>query len=540
MTSGQEKVRLDAAIRIFCHGTDQEEVHRKACGRYLQLRHKAAGETLVEKGDLEGLRVCLKEDWFSEKEREALISLGIQRGQTDCLGALLTGGVPEGEFPESRGPLWQRILQLVGRSLDRDWPYLGQAFHLLTPEKSENISGAGSDGFTYFVEEKALLEDFAREEGCERDVAHTLAHLLLYHPVQGMEGREQRLWNLCCDTIAEWTLERKLGYTRNLSQEEREKRQVFYGWLEGKRIGTAAELYRYGQEEAAGELSEAADLFACDDHRPWYESKKTAESWRQQLRRFSAITQGGEGVGEKGGIRGSGGSGVQKYREPQASEYDYKELLEGYMTAGEELLLDQENFDTILYTYSREHYQGPVLLEPLETSEVRRLSEIVIAIDTSGSCSGDIVQQFLKETFSILEKKEHFFRRMRVHILQCDSMIQDERLIEKEEDWKDYRQRIKIRGLGNTDFRPVFSWIEEKRKTGDIRDLKGLIYFTDGDGIYPREAPDYETAFVYLNDKLMKGKTPGYIKKVNLQMDRSFETLFDDEREGRFGRRGTP
>ena len=31
-----------------------------------------------------------------------------------------------------------------------------------------------------------------------------------------------------------------------------------------------------------------------------------------------------------------------------------------------------------------------------------------------------------------------------------------------------------------------------------MRNLKALIYFTDGDGIYPRQKPDYETAFVFV------------------------------------------
>lgn len=160
---------------------------------------------------------------------------------------------------------------------------------------------------------------------------------------------------------------------------------------------------------------------------------------------------------------------------------------------------------------------------------MRRLSELVIAIDTSGSCSGDIVQQFLRETFTILEKKERFFRKMRVHILQCDSMIQDYQLIESENDWEEYRKNVKITGFGNTDFRPVFDWIREKQKSGEIRDLKGLIYFTDGDGIFPREAPDYETAFVYLNERLLKGKLPAFIRPVNLHIDREFSNLFDEE-----------
>ena len=37
-----------------------------------------------------------------------------------------------------------------------------------------------------------------------------------------------------------------------------------------------------------------------------------------------------------------------------------------------------------------------------------------------------------------------------------------------------------------------------------MRNLKALIYFTDGDGIYPRQKPDYETAFVFVK-KTEKG-----------------------------------
>ena len=75
----------------------------------------------------------------------------------------------------------------------------------------------------------------------------------------------------------------------------------------------------------------------------------------------------------------------------------------------------------------------------------------------------------------------------------------------------------------------ALGWIREKQKSGEIRDLKGLIYFTDGDGIFPREAPDYETAFVYLNERLLKGKLPAFIRPVNLHIDREFSNLFDEE-----------
>ena len=42
-----------------------------------------------------------------------------------------------------------------------------------------------------------------------------------------------------------------------------------------------------------------------------------------------------------------------------------------------------------------EHYGNLPLIEPLEYKEVNRLEELVIAIDTSGSCSRELVQRFL-------------------------------------------------------------------------------------------------------------------------------------------------
>ena len=66
------------------------------------------------------------------------------------------------------------------------------------------------------------------------------------------------------------------------------------------------------------------------------------------------------------------------------------------------------------------------------------------------------------------------------------------------EEWKEYMQKITIQGRGGTDFRPVFELIRKEQEKRELRNLKALIYFTDGDGIYPRQKPDYETAFVFV------------------------------------------
>jgi predicted metal-dependent peptidase len=43
---------------------------------------------------------------------------------------------------------------------------------------------------------------------------------------------------------------------------------------------------------------------------------------------------------------------------------------------------------------------------------------------------------------------------------------------------------------------------------------KALIYFTDGDGIYPEQKPDYETAFVFVRQTEKMNLVPKWAKKL--------------------------
>ena len=54
--------------------------------------------------------------------------------------------------------------------------------------------------------------------------------------------------------------------------------------------------------------------------------------------------------------------------------------------------------------------------------------------------------------------------------------------------------------------------------TGELNDLGGLIYFTDGQGTYPARRPAYETAFVFLDsdDAAASAPVPPWAMKVIL------------------------
>ena len=116
--------------------------------------------------------------------------------------------------------------------------------------------------------------------------------------------------------------------------------------------------------------------------------------------------------------------------------------------------IDPDSFDYIFYHYGMEMYGNMPLIEPLETSEVRKIEEFVIVIDTSMSCKEGLVKRFLEETYDVLSQTENFFRRMRIHILQCDERVQSDVLIESQEALKEYMEHFTILGGNPYRLRP--------------------------------------------------------------------------------------
>ena len=176
-----------------------------------------------------------------------------------------------------------------------------------------------------------------------------------------------------------------------------------------------------------------------------------------------------------------------------------------------------DEFDYIFYTYGLRLYKNMPLIEPLEYKELRKIKDCVIAIDTSGSTSGELVQRFLQKTYNILKSTESYFSRVNIHIIQCDAEIQEHVRITSEREFDDYIRSMEILGLGGTDFRPVFSLVDELVAGGEFSDLRGLIYFTDGFGTFPVHKPRYETVFVFLDNAYNNPEVPPWAMKLVLQ-----------------------
>ena len=208
---------------------------------------------------------------------------------------------------------------------------------------------------------------------------------------------------------------------------------------------------------------------------------------------------------------------VQSLKKINRDKYDYRTFLQKFSTIKEDIQLNDEEFDYVYYIYGLNHYGNMPLIEPLEYKEARKIHDFVIAIDTSGSCAGEVVQKFLDKTYSIFSQQENFFRKINLHIIQCDATIQSDVKITDKEEFKEYMREVEFHGFGGTDFRPVFEYVDRMIDHHEFDDLRGLIYFTDGNGVYPQRRPDYETAFVFVDDDEFDYEVPSWAMKLVLE-----------------------
>ena len=180
-------------------------------------------------------------------------------------------------------------------------------------------------------------------------------------------------------------------------------------------------------------------------------------------------------------------------------KYDYSDFLRRFTTLSEEMVINDDEFDYVFYTYGLRLYGNMPLIEPLEYKETQRIRDFAICIDTSESCDGELVRKFVEHTFNIMKEQEDYAHKVNIHVIQCDSKVQSDTKIEDIGDVERFVEDFTIRGLGGTDFRPAFAYIDDLRKQGQLGDMKGMVYFTDGLGEFPEQPPDYDVAFVFVD-----------------------------------------
>ena len=390
-----------------------------------------------------------------------------------------------------------------------------------------NTYGLGTDGFSLYFDPQYLVDLYRLDRiRINRAYLHNVFHCIFRHILK-QGGREKRLWDLACDIATEHVIDglnhRSIRYPRNAV------RSNWYGTFEKKlKVLTAEKIYKLFVDEPLLEyqIRKLEKEFRMDDHKrgpkPPENDHQPPSSAMQQLNdKWQEISEKMQTELETFSKEASNGEGelAEELAVENRERYDYKAFLRKFAVLREEMQVDLDSFDYVFYNYGLTLYGNMPLIEPQEFKEVHKIEEFVIVIDTSMSCSGELVKTFLEQTYHILAESESFFRKIHIRIIQCDEKVQSDVKITNQEELKTYMENFQIIGNGGTDFRPAFTYVQELIDRKEFFHLKGMIYFTDGYGYYPRKKPPYDTAFVFMEEDYTDVSVPSWAMKLIIEKE---------------------
>ncbi len=473
------------------------------------------------------------------------------------------------EGKKQASDLAREVLRLTRNTLLVSLRFLDASLHQLRPQEVEEVGTMAVDGLHLFYNPWHILRIYKEEkEAPIRDYLHILHHCLFHHMFVNM-AVHQGCWDLACDIAAENAITGlELGITASARQFQ--QAEIVASLQKKLKLMTAEKIYRHylDQNLSDEQLVSIRAIFQADDHEIWYKpperEKQRGKTDRMEKGENSEDGQASDGkLGEDNEAPGEGnpngdsakqqpltkeelaalwkqiseraqvdletasrqwgdqkGGLLQSLNQVNREKYDYASFLQRFAILGEVMQINMDEFDLVFYTYGLRLYGNLPLIEPLEYRDVKRVKEFVIAIDTSGSVQGKTVQAFIQKTYNLLKQSESFFSSVNIHIIQCDTDVQEDHKITCAEDFDQYLRTMELRGFGGTDFRPVFTYVDELARKKEFENLKGLIYFTDGYGIFPEKKPAYDTAFVFLDeDYLETPVVPPWAIKLVLSSD---------------------
>lgn len=299
---------------------------------------------------------------------------------------------------------------------------------------------------------------------------HEILHCALEH-VSRRGTRELLLWNVAADIVVNGMIRGACSF------------ELPQGSVENPSLASlsAEEIYaRLCQTGQAAECKLPDLLSAASWSGGALEVNRRSElaaHWR--MARNNAMT-----VARKHGQQ-FGNIGGKEWRELQllaAPEVDWRTLLWEYLARTP---TDYSGFD-------RRFVGQGLYLETLEGESL----DLWVAVDTSGSISGQELKEFLSEVAGILDA----YPRIRGKLYFADTDLYGPFDVSADQPMP------AAKGGGGTSFRPFFTEIQKEQERASGEPI--AVYFTDGYGEFPTTTPEAEVLWVVTNQGLGSGSFP--------------------------------
>lgn len=384
-----------------------------------------------------------------------------------------------------------RISLLVGN------PFFGRLCMLLKIKETDRIPIMATDG-KYLFYNKRTAKKLSKME-IKTVIAHEVLHCVLGH-LWRRDKREPFRWNFACDYAVNLILENNKfvlpkGILLNHSYIGMNAEAIYEKLPKPKKKAGKSAVASAGG--GSGKKKKKKDD-PNENHKFWEKSpkkggkgNKKGKKWKnsklldkikeqankKRQKRLKKMWESATENAIKTTQRGSIPAGLERLVEEMEPKEDWKKILSAYLSSS----FTDFNFSR----RDRRTFGWDFYLPDLQ--DIKTLRDVIAVVDTSGSISGEELNQFLSEIKKILK----VFPKVTGWLIECDAEVGRVLPIEKAKGVENFT------GGGGTSHVPVFEEIKERNLTPRV-----VICFTDMYTEFPDEKPNYPVLWLSTTDEV--------------------------------------
>ena len=335
-------------------------------------------------------------------------------------------------------------------------------------KESKKIDTACTDGKDIFFN-KLFLESLNSSEQ-NALMLHEVLHIALLH-VQRRQSRDPMIWNIAADIVVNDLILRNTSFKLpkdaiiNNSYKDKSVEYIYEALLKKNKYK------KYSLH--ISDLGQSVSKFSEE------EEQEIAGYWKDKIQVLKNSDLGDENSSQ-GNLPAGISQEIEVILEP---EVDWRHALWRYVGK------TPADFDDLDRRFL---YRG-LYLEGLLTEAL----EVSVCIDTSGSISPSLLDQFLGELKGILRSYPH---------VKCDLFFADTE-VDGPYEIHSIEELPPVTGFGGTSFVPFFNYLK-KNDNNLMGSNKVSIYFTDGYGDFPSQTPKDPTMWLVCKDGLETNMFP--------------------------------
>jgi len=369
----------------------------------------------------------------------------------------------------------EQLLLRAKSLLTVKYPYFGMLASRLKHEPSDELSGYASNGVRFLYN-----LDFLERRSIE-EVMFILTNCVMHHVLSHQQRRLNRrgkLWQLATDyainnllaksgpnipTGANYNKEYEGMYAEEIYDALKEEHLGDSGDAFGESGSSTPEVPMMEQEsdgsQSFSNIEGIADELDTQNESQWQYAASIAQEAAQ---RKGAMPLGLERLGKK----------------VKASDVDWR--FELYNAVNRHM---RNNY--AFMPPNKKHIHRGIALPSLTSDTL----SLCVAIDTSGSIDDQLLGAFMEEFKTIMQN----FPSVKIELIIADAKVHAHHTFQGGE-----RMDFKLKGGGGTDYRPTFDYVEANLPMTTM-----LLYFTDGEGSFPRIPPNYEVLWALSREAKM-------------------------------------